>query len=188
MGMPKPSSGAGGGMGMPNLSSLGSMFPIKNPFSSASSQPTQPPPQPQHQQNRQNFSQGNTAAPSARGGLNAPRRDLLGGITPTSNANLPAPGIQPTTAPKQRVMKVHRDSDEIFEDSDADSQATEGADELPRVEDYEPGVMDDEPMFRSCSMGSELSWASSDSHLDDQSRDAMEFMKSFVNKIFNLDG
>ena len=94
--------------------------------------------------------------------------------------------------PKQRVMKIHRDSDEIFEDSDADSQATEGADDLHHhmiEQDYDVNNEEMMMMYRSGSMGSELSWASSDDHLlDDISRDTREFMKSFVYKMFDPEG
>lgn len=119
------------------------------------------------------------------GQLGAPQQKDLFAVTPTSAANLPSPGLQPEPS-HQRVMKIHRDSEEIFDDSDADSQATEGADDLPMVTgggDY--GAMDGDPMRRSDSVGSELSWESTDSHLDEQSRDARDFMKCYITKMFD---
>ena len=151
-----------------------------------------------------------TAQPGQQsgGGMMGPRGNQMGGAGPggmmghmQQQPQQPAQTLPSHPAAQQRnqqqqqqqkprVMKVHRDTEEIFEDSDADSQATEGADDMHHIneQDYEPG-MGHGDMMRSGSMGSELSWTSSDDHmLDDMSRDARDFMKNFVYKMFDPDG
>ena len=112
-------------------------------------------------------------------------RDLLA-ITPTSGEALPMPSLEPT--PQRRASDA-----EIYDDSDADSVATEGCDEMPDPEDYGGADYDygsgDPSMLRSGSLGSDIgSWhsnLSSDSQLDDTARACRDFMKHFVNKIFS---
>ena len=109
------------------------------------------------------------------------RSDLLA-ITPTSGAALPIPGIDPTPAGARRGME--HDANEIYDDSDADSVATEGCDEHVNDDDYNDDICDAE-LLKSGSAASDLSWSSNDSQLDAKSKECMEFMKNYVMKIFD---
>ena len=115
-------------------------------------------------------------------------RDLLA-ITPTSGEALPMPSLEPT------IDRRHSDVDEIYDDSDGDSEATEGCDEVADPEDYggtdyDYGAAGGDNIFRSGSVGSDAgSWhsnLSSESQLDDTARTCRDFMKQFVTKVFTL--
>ena len=105
--------------------------------------------------------------------------DLLA-ITPTSGAALPI-AIDPTPASNR---SMDGDAQEIYDDSDADSVATEGCDE--EIQDVEYDEMQEGNILRSGSAASDMSWTSNDSHLDQKSRECMEFMRDYTKKIFDI--
>ena len=118
--------------------------------------------------------------PQAAGFLATARPADLLAITPTSGEALPLPGIKPT-------VPVKRDSQEIYDDSDGDSEATEGCDDTPDRDPYGTDVECAGPLFRSGSVGSDKSWTSTfsnDSHPDEVTEQSMAFMKEFVARIF----
>ena len=121
------------------------------------------------------------------GGFLAPSPQDLLAITPTSGEALPMPDIEPEQA-KIRPTRDGRPGEpgDYYDDSDDDSVATEGCDEFPEPGDY-AGVEggDDSTLFRSGSVGSDLSWSSNDSQLDELSVECMEFMKAFLQKMFD---
>lgn len=118
-------------------------------------------------------------------GVQASPKDLLA-ITPTSGEALPPPQIEPQRAPHHKSdHHTHHNEDVVYDaDSDADSEATEGCDEVPDVE-YDPERDYEDSMLRSGSVGSDQSWTSADGMVDEMSRQCMEFMKMFVEKIFD---
>lgn len=122
-------------------------------------------------------------------------------ITPTSEQALPKPALEP-----KRVQRASTGGDE----SDGDSESTEGCDENPEDpgdDDFDGGSQDvggrmadlglaearrlDDGKSGLASSGSrfsDLSWSSSineDAPMDDLSRQSMEFMRGFVAKVFD---
>lgn len=114
------------------------------------------------------------------GGLMAPQqRDLLA-ITPTMSETLPMP-VEPsqyTSTGRHKLERSHTDGS-----GDGNSSATEGCDDVANTNDF-ADYDHDGSMFRSGSVGSENSWSSADSQMDETNRECMEFMKGFVGKIF----
>lgn len=119
-------------------------------------------------------------------------------ITPTSGEALPMPTINPSPVEAEPVHEKFRDPDEIYDDSDGDSEATEGCDEVVDDIDYpiEGGsevamgdggglTVSGGDMLKSGSMSSDMSWCSNDSNMDEVSRECMQFMKEYVAKIFD---
>ncbi len=183
------SGGSGSGYGSPRAQQQG---PRTNPFEKTSPPPTFD----QARQNQFTYEAASTtrtpaagseynqygdptAAPSsamrgapvggsAGGGLAAPNQDLLV-ITPTSQERLPDP------------VKPNRD------DSDADSSATEGCDDIVDPSDFD--IVDASlDMFRTGSVGSETDWTEpNENNLDPQAAECVIFMRHFVNKIFMAD-
>ena len=102
------------------------------------------------------------------GGLMAPQQDLLV-ITPTSQEKLPDP-VEPTK-----------------DDSDADSEATEGCDDIVDPSDFD--IVDASlDMFRTGSVGSDPDWTEpNENQMDPQTAECVIFMRHFVNKIFMPD-
>lgn len=116
--------------------------------------------------------------------LSAPNRDLLA-MTPTSGAALPDPQI----VPERRRQAT---------ESDADSEGTEGCDDELDEEDQLAAAEDDADtgggggggmMLKSGSRNSDQSWGCSggaeDEGMDSVSAECIEFMKYFVQKIFD---
>ena len=102
------------------------------------------------------------------GGLQAPQQDLLV-ITPTSQEKLPDP-VAPTK-----------------DDSDADSEATEGCDDIVDPSDFD--IVDASlDMFRTGSVGSDQDWTEpNENQMEPQTAECVIFMRHFVNKIFMTD-
>ena len=117
-------------------------------------------------------------------------KDLFA-ITPSSGEALPIPGIKPAPAESEYAdMNDMRDPNEIYDDSDGDSEATEGCDEVTEdgldYQDQETGGAGEAgDLLQSGSVSSDLSWCSSDSNMDELSRECMSFMKDYVTKIFD---
>jgi hypothetical protein len=112
------------------------------------------------------------------GGLMAPQqRDLLA-ITPTMSETLPMPVEPSQVTSRHKLERCHTDGS-----GDGNSSATEGCDDVANTNDF-ADYDHDGSMFRSGSVGSENSWSSADSQMDETNRECMEFMKSFVQKIF----
>ena len=103
------------------------------------------------------------------GGLQAPQQDLLV-ITPTSQEKLPDP-VEPKKG----------------DDSDADSEATEGCDDIVDPSDFD--IVDASlDMFRTGSVGNDQDWSEpNENQMDPQTAECVIFMRHFVNKIFMTD-
>lgn len=119
----------------------------------------------------------------AASSLSTSNRDLLA-MTPTSGASLPDPQI----LPERRRQAT---------DSDADSEGTEGCDDQLDEEDQLAAADEDATggvgggglMLKSGSRNSDQSWGCSgggeDEGMDAVSAECIEFMKYFVQKIFD---
>ncbi len=105
---------------------------------------------------------------SGGGGLAAPQHDLLV-ITPTSQERLPDP------------VRPNKD------DSDADSSATEGCDDIVDPSDFD--IVDASlDMFRTGSVGSDSDWVEpNENQMDPPTAECVIFMRHFVQKLFLAD-
>jgi len=118
-----------------------------------------------------------------------------GGVVPKQNTQSYSPDAVLTDLPYLQRKVIHPAKGD--NDSDADSDVTEGCDEERDEEDYAledaeyegsnpDGAATSMSLMKSGSKNSDQSWTNEDEdHLDPQSQECVEFMKYFVQKIFD---